>query len=158
MNIKSIYELKTIHEVEGYKTPKWCDHDAFDEFTIGDIDFNHFIYTDACKDERIKLELKAAYNMSEHYHHEILEYVAISFDGQYIGLVIGRDTPFGWNVEDSYITNYPLYQAMVAYVRAMYIYKTERIVDETEDVEDLDGRYQSKIDKRHKYNMRKEDK
>lgn len=87
---------------------------------------------------------------------DTLEYWAMEFDGEYIGLVIGTDEPWGWNTESTYITDYPKYQALVAYVKALYISKPENIVGVTTKIEDLDGRYGYYIDKRFKYNMRKD--
>jgi hypothetical protein len=157
MNIKKIYDLDTIREVEGIgKVANWSDHDAFFEFVdMTTSQSDRFDFESAHLDERVKLELKAYYDSPIVVHGE-LEYIAFSFDGKYVGLVIGIGTSWWWKLQEIYITNFPLYQAMVSYVTAMYILKPEHIVGETTDIPDLDGRFGTVIDKRYKYNLGKE--
>ncbi|MHA2389289.1 MAG: hypothetical protein ACXACW_11280 [Candidatus Hodarchaeales archaeon] len=159
MNVRRIYNLEDIED-EDYKTPKWCNHEAFWEIVYREINQDDFNYSDAENDERVKIHLKASAEVEtdNKYMVSILEYIAISFDSNYVGLVVGFDGSFGWVMQDVYITNYLKYQAMLAYVKTMYQNPPEQIIGETVKVEDLDGRFGFVIDKRYKNNMRKEEK
>lgn len=120
-----------------------------------ELDEELFNWRDAIEDERVRIRLKAYGEVDRSTHHERLEYWAIELDGEYVGLVIGLDEPWGWSTLEKYITDYPKYQALVAYVKAMYQTKPEEIVGETTQIEDLDGRYELYIDKRFSNNMRR---
>lgn len=158
MNIRRIYKLDKVEDKELWPVAEWCDHDLFFDFCPM-IDDERFNYEDAREDERVKIELKAYAELKLGNRHYLvnLEYVAISFDGSYVGLVIAVDRPFGYDVEDIYITDYPKYQAMVAYVTTMYQTPPDFIIGETTKIENLDGRYNTVIDKRYKWNTRLED-
>jgi hypothetical protein len=157
MNIKRVYNLDDVQE-EMYPFPTWCNHSAFWFATEHELDEENFNYEDAVHDERIRVHLKATAEVhSESYSIVNLEYVAISFDNTYVGLVIGVDRPFGWEAEEIYITDYPKYQAMVAYAKAMFQNKPTNIVGATVKIDDLDGRFGFVIDKRYSTNMRKEE-
>lgn len=159
MNIKRIYNLETIREVGEYKVPNWCDHDAFFDFIeMSELDYHRFHYEAAQKDERVKLELKAYCDVPTDLYVGELEYIAFSFDGKYVGLVIGVGKPWWWELHDKYITNLDAYYALKAYVTNMYVAHPENVIGETVDIEGLDGRYGTAIDKRLKYNLRKEEK
>lgn len=158
MNIKRIYNLDDVVDTM-YPLPTWCNHDAwwmlvYDEMSAS----GRFNYEDAIHDERIKIHLKAHANLESLPETSVtLEYIAISYDNIYVGLVIGIDRPFGWDDEEIYVTNYPKFQSMVAYVRAMYQNKPDNIIGETIKIDDLDGRFGFVIDKRYSNNMRKEE-
>jgi len=157
VNIRRIYNLKTlgIDDPDLYKTAHWSDHELFFDFCLHDLDQDYFAYQDAADDERICMDLKARHEIkTDATYQKVIEYVAISFDGKYIGLVIGLDGAFGYDLLDVYITDYPKYQAMLAYVRTMYHRPPDNIIGETTKLEDLDGRYGTLIDKRYKHNMR----
>lgn len=155
MNIRKIYSLPTLQGNDCYSVASWADHDAMFYFVEQDagLDSEEFSHSDGRTDERIRLELKAY----AYVKNGTLEYFAISFDGQYVGLVVGVDRHFGWCCEERYVTNFPLYQAMTAYIRAVFFNKPSDLVGETTDIPDLDGRYEHVIDKRYKNHMRKEE-
>lgn len=161
MNIRKVYGMDTLEQLEDtYPVPSWADHDAFYYF-VKEVDGmnldDNFDYRAAKNDERIKLHLKA-YGMITEDHIESLEYLAVQFDGKYIGLIVGTDQSWGWGMEDMYITDFQKYQAMTAYIRATYFTKPEGfIIGETTDIPDLDGRYGFFLDKRTKSHTRKED-
>jgi len=159
MNIRRIYKLDDVVEDDMmYPLPAWCNHQAFWHLVGYEIDDGTFNYNDSVHDERIRVHLKATADIhTESYSVVTLEYVAISFDNTYVGLVIGVDRPFGYDADDVYVTNHPKFQAMVAYVKAMYQNKPDNIVGETTKIDDLDGRFGYVIDKRFKTNLRKED-
>ena len=141
-----------------YPLPKWHSHAAFFDFVGYTVDEHNFNFSDAEDDERVRIRLKAYGEVEDQHYTSRLEYWAMEFDGEYIGLVIGEDEPWGWVTYETYITNYPKFQALVAYVNAMYVNKPENLVGETTQVNDLDGRFGYVIDKRFNNNMRKEDK
>lgn len=153
INIKRVYNLPTIDTDQDY-TPEWYAHAAFFDFCGEEVDEERFNWQDAVEDTRIAIHLKAYHD----FDNSRLEYWAVEFDGKYIGLVVGVDEPMWFETQDRYITNYPSYQTMVAYIKAMYVGKPERVVGETTKLDDLDGRYGSFIDKRYSNNMRKEEK
>ncbi len=158
MNIKRIYNLDDVEDV-GYTVPMWCDHEAWWSFVGKTIDEYNFNYGDAHGDERIKIHLKASAGLETLTPSLVtLEYLAVSYDGIFIGLIIGVDRPFGWDVAEIYITNYPKYQSMVAYAHAMYQNKPDNIVGETTKLNDLDGRYGYVIDKGFTGNLKQEGK
>lgn len=158
MKIKQLYDLPTITSTDTYpyEIAKWADHDGMYWFVKPDIDLSQesFNYQDAKEDERIHMELKAYCDLDD--GRATVEYYAVSFDGQYVGLVVGVDRPFGWDLEDRFITNFPMYQALTAYIRAVYFGKPEDLIAEEIDIEDLDGRFKTYIDKRFKNHMRQE--
>jgi hypothetical protein len=157
MNIKRIYNLDDVVDTM-YGFPRWCNHDAWWLLVGNTIDCQNFNYSDAYGDERIKVHLKAHTNLDSLPETSVtLEYVAVSYDNIYIGLVIGVDRPFGWDAEEIYVTNYPKYQSMIAYAQALYQNKPNNIVGETTKIGDLDGRFGFVIDKRFANNLRKED-
>lgn len=156
MNIRKVYNLPNVKDKELWPVAEWCNHDAFFLFAARELDDTQFNYQDAQKDERVKIELKAYAEAVRTQYTENLEYVAISFDGSYVGLLIGLDTNFGYTLVERYITNYPKFQAMVAYVKTMYQKTPDCIIGETTKIDDLDGRYGTVIDKRYKWNMRQE--
>jgi hypothetical protein len=158
MNIRRIYNLDDVTDTT-YPLSDWCHHDAFWHFVGHELDDENFNYVDAGHEARIRVHLKAyAHLDSDHVHMVLpLEYIAISFDREYIGLVIGVDRPFGWDAAEVYITNYPKYQVMVAYAKAMFQNKPTNIVGETVLIDNLDGRFGFVMDKRFSNNMRKED-
>lgn len=129
----------------------------FFHFVKNELDDELFNWRDASEDERVRIRLKAHADVDMTHYTVRLEYWGMEFDGEYIGLVIGTDRPWGWNTYSTYITDYPKYQAMIAYVKAMYINKPENIVGATSKIEDLDGIHGFVIDKRFSNNMRKED-
>jgi hypothetical protein len=152
MNIKRIYNLPTVEL--GYVYPEWYNHSSFFYFMGREMDEERFNWQDAAEEQRVELELKASAEVDMHNYHITLEYVAIKFDGKYIGLCIGTDRPWGWTLYSRYITNYPLYQTMVAYLKAMYMRKPNCIIGETTDINDVDFRCGHVIDKRHAGNLR----
>lgn len=157
MNIRTIYKLDDLTD-NMYAMPSWCNHDAWWLLIGGTIDCQNFNYEDAIHDQRIRIHLKARVEMENaHSHYDTpLEYVAVTFDDIYVGLVIGVDRNFGWDAEDIYITNYPKFQSMIAYAQAMYQNKPDNIIGETTKLDNLDGRFGYVIDKRFKTNLRKE--
>jgi hypothetical protein len=160
VNIRRIYKLPNVEDKELWPLAEWCDHDVFFDFVGNEIDDERFNYKDAREDERVKIELKAYAELAGvHSPHYVanLEYIAFSFDGSYVGLAIAVDRPFGYDVEAMYITDYPKFQAMVAYVKTMYQLPHSHIIGETTKIEDLDGRYGTVIDKRYKWNTRTND-
>ena len=156
MNIRKIYRLNKVDTEKLWPLAEWCDHDAFFHFVGGEVNDERFNFTDASDDERVEIELKACADASHDHFTKTLEYIAIKFDGSYVGLAVCLDTNFGYTLEDRYITNYPKYQAMIAYVNAMYVQKPKCVIGETTDIIDLDGRYGHVIDKRYSFNTRKE--
>lgn len=158
MNIKRIYNLEDVVDV-GYTVPIWCDHEAWWSLVGGTLDCQNFNYTDAREDERIKIHVKAWGDIETATSMMLtFEYIAVSYDNIFIGLAIGVDRPGGWNSDATYVTNYPRFQSMIAYALAMYQNKPDNIVGETTKLDDLDGRYGYVIDKRHKFNLRREGK
>ena len=84
-----------------------------------------------------------------------MSYWVITFDGKPVGLCrfCGRHQ----NLWDKLITNYPLYQAMVGYVKTVYTPgQTEFVVAEDKDIPDLEDLYGWVIDKSAPSNMREE--
>ncbi len=158
MNIRRVYKLDNVEDKELWPIAEWCDHEVFFEFVGNEIDEYRFNYKDAREDERVKIELKAyaELKLKESFYKASLEYIAFKFDGSYVGLIIAVDRPFGYDVEGKYITDYPKFQAMVAYVRTMYQLPPDTIIGETIKIETLDGRYGTVIDKRYKWNMRED--
>jgi hypothetical protein len=127
---------------------------VFFDFAGRELDEELFKWRDAVEDERVRIRLKAYADVDMHNYKVRLEYWAIEFDGEYVGLVIGTDRPWGWATHDRYITDYPKHQALVAYVKAMYITKPECIVGATTKDLELDCRMGHMIDKRFSSNMR----
>ena len=144
---------KEIHELQTIGFHHWTETDAFWDFVHKEVDESLFNIEDAKGDTRISTQLKA------HAEEEKFSqsYWSITFDGKLVGIIVlwGRANECG----DRYITNYPLYQAMVGYVKTMYTpINSEEIIGEEEDIEDLEYMYGWVIDKRYTNNMRKEDK
>ena len=151
MTPKEIRELKTI----GYH--HWPETDAFWAFVHKEINDEMFDDKDAQGDTRITVQLKAQAEETHNLSTFHISYWAITFDGKLVGIVLlwGKVN----ENEIKYITNYPLYQAMIGYVKTMYTpANVDEIVGEEEDVKDLERLYGWVIDKRYTNNMRKEDK
>ncbi len=146
MTPKEIFELETIG------THHWGDVDAFWSFVYKEIDEELFSSIDAQDEQRIETLLKATasdWNFQQSYW-------AIMFDGKLVGIIVlwGRADE-SW---ERYITNYPLYQAMVGYVKAMYTpTESSEIVGEEEEIEDLEYHYGWVIDPNELFNMKKEE-
>ncbi len=159
MNIKRIYNLDDVEDTT-YPLPSWCNHSAFWHYVGHELDEENFNFIDAIHEARIRVHLKAMAHLDSEFTRMVIpfEYIAISFDREYIGLVIGVDRPFGWDAEEIYITNYPKYQVMIAYAHAMYQNKPNNIVGESTKLDDLDGRYGFVVDKRYAGNLRQEGK
>ena len=147
MTPKEIFELETI----GFH--HWADTDAFWSFVYKEIDEDLFVAKDAQDDIRVGTHLKA-HSEEKGFKQS---YVAITFDCKLVGIIVlwGR-VEENW---ERYITNFPLYQAMLGYVRTMYTpIDNSEIVGEDEDIEDLEYQYGWIIDSNEPYNMRKEKK
>lgn len=147
MTPKEIFELETLEETH------WPNTEAFWSFVYKEIDDELFNYEDAVDDTRISTQIKA-FAEEKGFSQS---YWAITFDGKLVGIIVlwGR-------VDESwcrYITNYPLYQAMVGYVKTMYTpTDSDEIVGEEEDIEDLEYQYGWVIDKTCPSNMRRKSK
>ncbi len=146
MTPKEIFELETIGVYH------WGDTEAFWSFVYKEIDDELFSRTDAQDEQRVEALLKAGAE-EEGFSQS---YWAITFDGKLVGIIVlwGRADE-SW---ERYITNYPLYQAMVGYVKAMYTpIDSCEIVGEDEELEDLEYHYGWVIDPTESYNMKKEE-
>jgi hypothetical protein len=151
MTPKEIFELETIG------THHWGDNDAFWYFVYKEIDEELFRHADAKDETRIVTLCKAKAEESclKRYNTFEISYWAITFDGKLVGIIVlwGR---FGTEHE-RYITNYPLYQAMIGYVKAMYTpTESSEIIGEEEDIEDLEYHTGWIIDSNEENNIRKE--
>ncbi len=154
---------KEIFELDNLGCYHWGDTAAFWSFVYKELDEELFQSIDAKDDYRIDTLLKASaedksYHTERRWSHKgfSLSYWAITFDGKLVGIVVlwGK-VDENW---ERYITNYPLYQAMVGYVRAMYTpIESSEIVGEEEEIEDLEYHYGWVIDPTEPFNMKKEE-
>ena len=145
MTPKEIFELETIG------THRWFDTEAFWSFAYKEIDVELFCWEDAKDETRIVALCKA---LAEEPPRFSQSYWAITFDSVLVGIIVlwGR-------VDENYqryIVNYPLFQAMIGYVKAMYTpIETSTIVGEEKNIEDLEYQFGWVIDANEPYNMKK---
>jgi len=148
MKPKDIYELEEVDS-----NVHWADSLAFFYLADKEIDDEMFDYEAARGEDRIETILKAESDTSD--GEDYVSYWVVKFDGKPLGLVrlIGRHE----DVWDRYITDYPLYQAMVGYVKVMYTPgNSEVVVGEDEEIEDLDNLYGWVVDSEAKDNLRED--
>ena len=153
MTPKEIFELETIGSYH------WAETEAFWSFVYKEVDDELFNSADARDEKRVAALLKASTDTSKDSLYNVFElsYWAITFDSLLVGIIVlwGR---FGIDHE-RYITNYPLYQAMIGYVKAMYTpTESSEIVGEDEEVKDLEYQYGWVIGPNEENNIRKEKK
>ena len=149
MKPKEIYELETLEEIV-----HWSDSSAFFSFVEKELDEELFDYASAGGDLRIEVWLKAESDAKDDPENYVAYWV-IAFDGTPLGIVrlIGRHQ----DIWDKYITNFPLYQKMIGYVKTMYTPgDSDLVVDEELEIEDLDNLYGWVIDKESFNNMKEE--
>jgi len=143
---KDIYNLKSIGEII-----HWSDSEAFFAFVDKEIDEDLFSFDDAAEDIRIEVSLKA-----ETVPEEVKDYAScwvIAFDGKPVGIIrlVGRYQ----DMLDRYITDFPLYRAMVSYVKTLYTPgDADVVVDEDSEIDELEDLCGWVIDEEADNNMR----
>lgn len=146
MKVKDFLDLPNVE----FKS-HWSDTDVIDGLTGGDVDAYSINWREAQNDVRIQIECKGYKDFDS---IRSMGFYVVTFDGKAVGIykAAGRGET---DYTDRYILDLNRYEAMIAYIRTMYVYLNDCVVESVEqDIEGLEYLYGYTLDPTEEGNLK----